>query len=136
LPSEATATAECSSWVRPELFGGLAPAGGLAEQARTQRQRLIGAHDKMGRPLQRHQARLLARQQKGDVARRGKAGLALDGAFVEIGRHGLDGDAGIVQQHPPGAALRRQDQGMRSAPQRHRDRITREAAAAAGRYTI
>jgi hypothetical protein len=43
--------------------------------------------------------RLFARRQPGDVTRGSKAGIFLDRAFVDIGRNGLERNAGIAEQH-------------------------------------
>ena len=58
---------------RAQLLGGLRAAGGLAEKPRAQRQGLIGADDKSAGMARRHRKRFLARQQRGDIARRRKA---------------------------------------------------------------
>ena len=123
-PSRATATAECSSWVlagkRPQLLGGLRAAGRLAEQSLAKRQRLIRAHHELTGMARRNRDRLLARQQGCDFA-----GRRSDRKQVESRAHRCS--AGIASKAMPAlarsacraAALRRQDQRFRSAPDRH-----------------
>ncbi len=85
------------------------PAG-LLNSRLPERQRLVGADDVAAGILRRHEQRLLARQQPGDLAGRRKPGVLLDRPFVDIGRNRLERNAGIAEQHLPRAALRRQDQ--------------------------
>ena len=68
-----------------------------------------------------------------DFAGRGKAGILLQRAFVNIGGNGFEGNAGIGKQHLPRAALRGEDQRLVSAPDGHRSRVIPEAAAAGDR---
>ena len=118
---------------RAQLLRGLRPAGRLAEQPLPERQRLIGADDiTAGIAATIPNSAFSRASSAGDLAGRGKAGSLLHGAFVDIGRNGFEGDAGIGEQHLPRAALRGQDQRMFSAPDGHRS-IIPEAAAAAGR---
>ena len=105
----------------------------LAEQTVFQSQRLIGADDMTSAIVRRYETRLLARQQPGDFTGRSEAGLVLHGPFVDIGRNGSEGNAGIGKQHLPCAALRGEYQRILSTPDGHRIRFIREAAAAAGR---
>src|SRR5579871_741502 len=103
----------------PELGERLPPVRRLGKKLLTKRERLVSAYNIMSKPSRRNPQRLLARQASGDLTRLFQARLLLDGAFVDVGGNRLEFYAGIFEQHFPRAALRREDQGMLSAPERH-----------------
>ena len=116
-----------------QLLCGLRAAGRLAEQAVSQRQRLIGADDITTGIFDdtKHAFSRASRAAISPGAERPE--FFCTDAFVDIGGNGLEGNAGIGKQHLPRAALRGQDQRIFSAPDGHRIRIIPEAAAAADR---
>src|ERR1700756_3500234 len=91
----------------------------LGEKLASECERLVSANDVMSAPSQRHEQRLLARKQRGNLARFREARFLLDGPLVNLGGRRLEFETGILQQQFSCTALRGQDQGMSSSPERH-----------------
>src|SRR5258708_7128166 len=102
-----------------QLRGGLRTVGRLAEQSLAKYQRLIGTHYKSIGVFLRHEQGLVSRQQGRDFTGRRQRGGKLNRSLVEPGRNCLEGNTGAGQKRLPRLALRRQDQGLGSAPDGH-----------------
>src|ERR1700674_3860676 len=69
--------------------------------------------------MRRYRKRFLSREQGCNLAGFGKARSLLHAALVDVGRNGVEIDAGIGKQRLARAALRRKNQRLFSAPEAH-----------------
>src|SRR5882724_6095872 len=99
-----------ASGKRPKLVERPSAVLWLVEKPVAQRQGLIRADDVMSGLSRRNPKRLFACQQKRDLARRRNLRRLLNASLIDVGRDGLEGEAGIGQQRLPRSALRGQYQ--------------------------
>ena len=117
---------------RAQLLGRCNPAGRLAEKGFSDCERLISADHITSRLEQRDRKRLFASQVRCDVTWRNQRRALLNSALVDISRYCYELDPGFAQQGLTRPALRSENQGSVSAPDRHGCLIP-QAVAAAGR---
>ena len=88
--------------------------GRLVELLAGKRQRLVAAEHQGARPFLADAQRLGLRQDQRDILRRRAGALErqFDGALVDLGRHGLDGDTGVFQHGPAEGTCRGEDDGF------------------------
>ena len=121
-PSRTSASAECSSCVRPRKLRNCSAASarsaGLLKRVAAARQRLVGAqHQPSGQrapPLRSALARASKRRRGGGI---GGAGFGFDRAFVDLRRPDLEAQAGRRQHLAAHVAFRCEHQRLRAASQ-------------------